>query len=151
MRWAEISGTLGPEVDKGSMPVGNDRDNGVQPRQRCWLKSSYSSGSGRCVEISFELGDVLIRDSKYRRKPEADLRVEPIISVPLDVWLRFLDEFTGSASLGTDELAAEATSDDTVVFRSGNDGTELFFTPAEIAAFSAGVEKGELRPDFIAI
>ena len=128
--------------------MANDWDNDVRLRQPRWLKSSYSSGSGMCVEVRFELPDVLIRDSKFRRSPTADLSIEPIITVPVDAWLRFLDQFSGSAfSYHADELVVEMAPDGAVVFRSGIDGVELSFTRGEIVAFTDGVKAGEFRPE----
>ncbi|WP_431957800.1 DUF397 domain-containing protein [Nocardia lijiangensis] len=34
-----------------------------------WFKSSYSSDSVACVQVKFEPGRVLIRDTKYRGEP----------------------------------------------------------------------------------
>lgn len=41
------------------------------PHNGDWFKSSFSSGSGTCVEVQFRTeGQVAVRDSKHRSGPE---------------------------------------------------------------------------------
>lgn len=59
-----------------------------------WRKSSYSNGSGECVEVAFlRDGRVAVRDSKHR--------AGPVLVVSADEWEAFLggvvtDELDGS-------------------------------------------------------
>jgi hypothetical protein len=53
----------------------------VAPREG-WFTSSYTNGSGACVEVKFDTGAVLVRDTKHRR---------PIISVTTAGWSAFLN------------------------------------------------------------
>ena len=53
-----------------------------------WITSSYSTGSGSCVEVGFADGAVLIRDSKDRRAGR------PVIGLPSEGWANFLDTIT---------------------------------------------------------
>lgn len=56
----------------------------VQTPRPNWFKSSYSEGSGNaCVEVAFEPGDVLVRDSK-------DLNV-PHFQVSGPAWSAFVN------------------------------------------------------------
>ncbi|HEV2780039.1 MAG TPA: DUF397 domain-containing protein [Actinophytocola sp.] len=49
-----------------------------------WITSSFSSGSGSCVEVAFTCGTVLIRDSKDRRTGR------PVIGLAAEGWTTFL-------------------------------------------------------------
>ncbi len=50
-----------------------------------WFKSSFSNGSQTCVEVKFDDGTVLVRDSKDRRDTD-----RPIIIVTSPGWFTFL-------------------------------------------------------------
>jgi len=50
-----------------------------------WFTSSYSSGAATCVEVRFDDGDVLVRDSKDRRGGQ------PTIGVPGPQWTAFVE------------------------------------------------------------
>jgi hypothetical protein len=56
-----------------------------------WTTSSFSGSSGSCVEVRFDHGAVLVRDSKDRR----DNR--PVIGVPRAGWLALLGTLTDPA------------------------------------------------------
>ncbi len=47
-----------------------------------WLTSSYTGGSGNCVEVAAAAGTVLVRDTKDREGP--------VLAVPATVWRAFL-------------------------------------------------------------
>lgn len=49
-----------------------------------WFKSSYSNAAGACVEIKFDEGAVLVRDSKDKRTGQ------PILSIAAAEWRSFL-------------------------------------------------------------
>ncbi|HVV19112.1 MAG TPA: DUF397 domain-containing protein [Pseudonocardiaceae bacterium] len=49
-----------------------------------WFKSSHSSTNGTCVEIKFDTGAVLVRDSKDRRDDR------PILCISSKEWHSFL-------------------------------------------------------------
>ncbi|MFF0060796.1 DUF397 domain-containing protein [Streptomyces sp. NPDC005279] len=52
-------------------------------RQLEWIKSSYSSGNGECVEVASNLaGIVAVRDSKL---PES-----PVVRLPASAWTDFI-------------------------------------------------------------
>lgn len=109
-----------------------------------WLKSSFSNGSGACLEVLFDSRTVSIRDSKYRRIPANDPSAEPIITIPIDAWTTFLDEtrrITPANRNGA--LSAEHAADGTTTLRSVADGTVLVYTPAEWSAYVAGVHANE--------
>lgn len=127
-----------------------------------WRKSSFSAEATNCVEICFEGDLVSIRDSKYRRDPENNLRQEPVITVTATTWAGFLDGLAagptapGAAGGGTDDPEAGAadalhvrnTSDGGVVLHSAAGAVRLRYTRGEWASFLAGVRAGELRsPD----
>ena len=57
---------------------------------RTWIKSSYSNPSGSCVEVKFDDGSILVRDSKDRRVGQ------PILSIPAPQWSSFLAVVTNS-------------------------------------------------------
>ena len=58
---------------------------------RVWRKSSYSSPSGSCVEVSMTADAVLVRDSKDRPVGH------PVIGIPADGWATFLRSVTGGS------------------------------------------------------
>jgi len=53
-----------------------------EPEGTVWHTSSYSGGSGGCVDVAWRPERVLVRDSK---DPEG-----PALSVPTPAWQRFL-------------------------------------------------------------
>ncbi|QIS08822.1 DUF397 domain-containing protein [Nocardia arthritidis] len=62
-----------------------------------WFKSSRSNDGPNCVEVKFEGDSVLIRDSKYLRDPANEPSAQPVITVPVRAWDRFLGIATGLA------------------------------------------------------
>jgi hypothetical protein len=54
------------------------------PRE-AWFTSSYTNGSGTCVEVKFDSGTVLVRDTKHRRL---------MISMPPAGWSSFVSTLT---------------------------------------------------------
>jgi hypothetical protein len=50
-----------------------------------WFTSSYTNGSQTCVEVNFDSGTVLVRDTKHRR---------PMILVTPASWSAFLNILT---------------------------------------------------------
>ncbi len=117
--------------------------------ERSWFKSHASSASCACVEVRFDADAVLIRDSKYRRRPEADLANEPTIRVLIDAWLALLDELVGVRLAGTGGALAIATTEHSTTIRSVTTGTELVYTAAEWDAFLVGVKAGEFTPELV--
>lgn len=108
-----------------------------------WFKSAYSTGGDSCVEVQFDGDSVLIRDSKYRRDSANDLAAEPIIVVTAAQWHSFLDVAAGhSTDIVEPAIASEA--DGCTSLRSGD--VTLTYTPAEWAAFTAGVLQGDFAP-----
>ena len=55
-----------------------------------WFKSSFSGGHDCCVEITFDDGGVLVRDSKFKRDPLNDVEAEPILSFTDAEWTAFI-------------------------------------------------------------
>ncbi|WP_280455176.1 DUF397 domain-containing protein [Nocardia brasiliensis] len=110
--------------------------------RRAWYKSSFSKDANSCVEVQFvDDATVRIRDSKYVGDPGA----QPVISVPLEIWLKFLDVASGRVDCWPDgrvpQVRQQPGSGNTLV-RDGS-GTVLIFTPREWAAFVAGVRAEE--------
>ncbi|MGK8511585.1 DUF397 domain-containing protein [Nocardia asiatica] len=50
-----------------------------------WFKSSYSSDSQACVEVCFDGGRVLVRDSKFQASPDAS----PVLAFTPTQWAAF--------------------------------------------------------------
>ncbi|MFG3616871.1 DUF397 domain-containing protein [Nocardia sp. NPDC047654] len=50
-----------------------------------WFKSSHSNDSTACVEVCFDGGRVLVRDSKFQGSPDAS----PILAFPPTQWEAF--------------------------------------------------------------
>ncbi|WP_280314334.1 DUF397 domain-containing protein [Nocardia wallacei] len=105
-----------------------------------WIKSSRSNGGQACVEVSFHRDTVLIRDSKYRRNPDNDPTLEPIIALTNQQWQAFLNTVTGKPTecaplqLDTDRFG-------NITVRASDD-TQLTYTPTEWDAFCRGVVDG---------
>ena len=98
------------------------------------------------MEVNFNGGRVLIRDSKYRRDPANDPVLEPTISTTDVEWMSFLDQVMDS-SVACSALNVEQMIDGGYALRSV-DGITLVYTKAEWEAFVAGVGAGEfVHPD----
>ncbi|MGK8520871.1 DUF397 domain-containing protein [Nocardia asteroides] len=50
-----------------------------------WFKSSHSNDSTACVEVCFDRGQVLVRDSKFRGSPDA----RPVLAFTPVQWAAF--------------------------------------------------------------
>lgn len=107
-----------------------------------WCKSSRSQGSDHCVEVRFDGGRVLIRDSKYLRNSANDPAAQPIISLSPAEWATFRSAAThqglrpADAQPVIENLPAGGVS-------LHQDGTTLTYTAAEWTAFVAGIRDGE--------
>ena len=114
------------------------------PKRR-WRKSSFSNGNGACVEVSYDVGTVLIRDSKYRHDLGNDMSAEPIITIPAQAWATFLAEVeTGEREYLNGALTVEHAADGIVtILRSEIDGTTLVYTSDEWSAYVSGVNAHE--------
>ncbi len=107
-----------------------------------WFKSSLSNGNQSCVEVRFDQGSVLIRDSKYAGDPAS----QPVITVDAENWLAFLDAALESATEAPAGLPTiERATDGSVRLRAA-DGAVLTYTHAEWHAFAEGVAAGEFSP-----
>ena len=49
-----------------------------------WFTSSYSNSGGSCVEVKFDAGITLVRDSKDRRAGQ------PVLGISREGWSSFL-------------------------------------------------------------
>jgi Domain of unknown function (DUF397) len=120
----------------------NTADQVPAPRQG-WFKSSYSNGSGACVEVKLDPDRVMIRDSKDRGHG-------PIITVTPTQWRIFIDELTGQAPATPDgALTATVSRGGTVQLADAHDKV-LTFTPREWISFHAGARANQfdhLGPD----
>lgn len=104
-----------------------------------WFKSSRSNGNQACVEVRFDSGAVLIRDSKYTDDPAH----QPVIAIATEDWPAFLDAVAGAPLHNNDALPTiERDHDGSATLRAG-DGTALSYTLAEWDAFTNGVLAGE--------
>ena len=114
-----------------------------------WQVSTYSNGCSACVEVSFVLGRVFIRDSKFHKHSDSFGLTEPSISASEGEWVAFLREVLGSQPLGANgAIGVEYRQDDqeAVVLYSLLEGTRLTYTALEWAAFVAGVTRCQFDP-----
>jgi Domain of unknown function (DUF397) len=109
-----------------------------------WLKSSYSSGGGACVEVRFHDERVLIRDSKYPTIVSNGLRQKPIIDVSYDAWTTFLLQLRGDISVGSTALSVTTCGDGATLVDTST-GLTLHYTTVEWHAFVDGVRTGEFE------
>ena len=115
-----------------------------------WFKSSFSNGSGACVQVLIADSVVTVRDSKYRLEPSNDPNDEPIISIDIDTGLTFLDEFTGvTTARNTSVLSLHPGLNGNKILRSA-DGVALTFTPLELTTFFLGVRAREFDVRLVA-
>lgn len=103
-----------------------------------WFTSSFSNGSGSCVEVRLHGEHVSVRDTKFRRDPAHDPDRQPTITVPVGDWMDFLAGRPSSLSAIPDGAG--------VVLSAAGQAVELRYTPAEWSAFVAGVRLGEFAP-----
>lgn len=108
-----------------------------------WRTSSRSgTNGGECVQVAFDDGRVLIRDSKYLRDPANDPELQPIVEVPAEHWDTFLQRAVRRDTTVPEGLPAitHLSSGEVAISHSG---TVLTFTAAEWTAFTLGVRDGE--------
>lgn len=120
-----------------------------------WFTSSETNGGCACVEVLEAPTGTNVRDSKWGRVGGPHPTPRPVISLSRSAWLAFVDEVAaaGPTCVTQDEILAVEEPDGGVTFRAvGEAATRsadavLHFTPAEWAAFKAGVAKSEFgRP-----
>lgn len=95
-----------------------------------WFTSSFSNGSGACVEVRFRGAHVDVRDSKDR--------TGPVLSVEAAQWAAFLGGAPGV-------LTADRVDGGWTV-RADRGGAVLRFTDEEWRAYRAGALAGEFDP-----
>lgn len=105
-----------------------------------WRKASYSGNNNNCVEVAFDDGRVMIRDSKYLRAG-LDPEAQPIISISVAQWRGFLDVAAGRSSTLT-EPAITVHTDGSASLTSSS-GIRLDYTPTEWLYFTLGVAEAE--------
>ncbi|WP_067682404.1 DUF397 domain-containing protein [Nocardia miyunensis] len=104
-----------------------------------WFKSSRSNGNQSCVEVCFDDGAVLIRDSKYTG-PAVD---QPIIPVSIEDWPAILELALNRCSGAVrDTLTIAVDLEGGAVVRN-EQGVDLSFTADEWDAFAKGVAEGQ--------
>lgn len=106
-----------------------------------WQKATRSGGDGNCVEVKYENGAVLIRDSKYRRNVANDPADEPIITVSTAQWLDFLAAVAGDVATSVEPTISQLPHGSTIL--RNTDGVTLIYTRAEWEAFAHAVHSGE--------
>ncbi|GDY31824.1 DUF397 domain-containing protein [Gandjariella thermophila] len=99
-----------------------------------WRKSSYSTGTGNCVEVAPAAGGVVIRHSKH---PTAGT-----ITFGFADWKSFIHEVQNGPNSTNSAVTVTRSGTDTLV-RSLHTGVELRFDQAEWSAFVAGAIDGE--------
>ncbi|MQY20709.1 DUF397 domain-containing protein [Nocardia macrotermitis] len=107
-----------------------------------WFKSSFSRDAATCVEVRFTRTTVLIRDSKYFHNPANPPAAQPIITIPIESWTRFLDLVLGQ-DVSAPGLPAVRVHPDGGATLTAENGTALTYTPAEWVAYTSGVRVGE--------
>ncbi|WP_068025409.1 DUF397 domain-containing protein [Nocardia mexicana] len=112
-----------------------------RPETTGWFTSTRTNNGNQCVEVRFDGGAVLIRDSKFRRDPAHRREDEPVITVTASEWMTFLDAVRGRDAATEVLVAAPAPHADGTTLRCGD--TALDYTRGEWDAFVAGVRDGE--------
>jgi hypothetical protein len=97
-----------------------------------WRKSSYSTGTGNCVEVAPAPDDVFIRHSKH---PDAGT-----IAFSHPAWELFLRDAREGATPANGVATITKIGTDTLV---ASPEVELRFDEGEWSAFRAGVADGE--------
>ncbi|NKY53942.1 DUF397 domain-containing protein [Nocardia vermiculata] len=105
-----------------------------------WRKASYSGNNNNCVEVAFDDGRVMIRDSKYLRAG-LDPEAQPIISVTVAQWRDFLDVVAGRSTDSSEPAIAVRADGSATLISSG--GVCLDYTPTEWLYFASAVTEGE--------
>lgn len=99
-----------------------------------WCKSSYSTGTGNCVEVAPTAAGVVIRHSKH---PTAGT-----IAFPRRAWTTFMRD-AGHGRTGTNGVATITKIGTDTLVTSLTTAVELRFDEGEWSAFLAGVADGE--------
>lgn len=60
----------------------------LMPVENRWIKSSHSNEGGSCVEVKFDDGVILVRDSKDKRTDQ------PMLAIATHQWHTFLTTVT---------------------------------------------------------
>jgi Domain of unknown function (DUF397) len=110
-------------------------DSPTAPHRGTWRKSSYSTGTGSCVEVAPVADGVAVRHSKH---PTAGT-----ITFPHRAWAAFLRDAPQNGLTSTNGIATiTKTGTDTLV-TSLTTAVELRFNKGEWTAFLAGAADGE--------
>lgn len=111
-----------------------------------WFKAKASAAMSCCVEVSVEAECVSVRDSKY----VGDEGCRPIIRVRPMVWAGFVRSLKTGLVPTDGDLVVTPGSDGSATLSAPAQGTELWYTTGEWAAFIDGVAAGEFdlaRPE----
>jgi hypothetical protein len=100
-----------------------------------WFTSSFSNGSGACVEVRFRGERVDVRDTKDR--------TGGVLTVTAPQWAAFLG--------GSGKALAVERSGGRWHLRAAGSETVLRFTDAEWRAYRAGAAAGEFDPPRVAV
>jgi hypothetical protein len=100
-----------------------------------WRTTSYSENGANCVEVAPVAAGVLLRDTK-------DRGAGPVIAFTSEQWTAFLAE-VAAGDPSTNGAVEVIRTGDGVYMSARATGVSLRFTPAEWAAFRAGVRDGE--------
>ncbi|MQY21583.1 DUF397 domain-containing protein [Nocardia macrotermitis] len=123
--------------------MSTSQDASVRTNRSDWFKSSFSKDATSCVEVRFDGGAVLIRDSKYLRDPANDPARQPVISVHINMWSQFLSNVVETEPNPANSVPSIGrTTDGGAIVRDAH-GTALVYTAAEWDAFTAGLRAGE--------
>jgi hypothetical protein len=110
-------------------------DSPTAPHRTTWRKSTYSTGTGSCVEVAPTTDGVAIRHSKH---PTAGT-----ITFPHHAWTAFLSDAPQNGRTNTNGIATiTKTGTDTLV-KSLTTTVELRFDAGEWTAFLAGATDSE--------
>lgn len=108
-------------------------------RHTGWFKSSFSNPAQDCVEVRFEVGTVLIRDSKQHGNG-------PVLTTPHSEWASFLADATRGASSPTARVRITHHDDGGAdLHHTADPSTMLSYTPSEWDAFLAGIHNHEFQ------
>lgn len=111
-----------------------------------FFKSTFSNDGPSCVEVKFETGHVLIRDSKQNAAFAGTPEAQPVIIFPAQYWAEVLDLALASKSGRVDTLSLTLRSDegaDLTGLTSTNKPVTLTYTRDEWDAFIKGVADGQ--------
>lgn len=103
---------------------------------RGWFKSSFSTASGDCVEVSFDGDVVRVRDTK-------DRGLGPVITLDAARWDDFLRRLLAGSVDADSALAVLPAPRGGTILRARHDGTALRYTRGEWEMFLRGVRSGE--------